>query len=109
MDLEYPPPSPVTDTVRMFGGKMKLSCIAMVPQDHLRPRLILNLPGNPNEGTPSVNDTTEREVAPESMHFGHAFPNILQDIWEADPAKCSVHVLKLDVTDASHRGTMRPA
>ena len=41
----------------------------------------------PGEGTHSVNETTAREIAPESMQFGRALPHILQAIWEADPVQ----------------------
>ena len=71
----------------MFGEQLKLSRIAAVPQAQRRPRLILNLLTPPDKETPSVNDTTDREIAPESMQFGRAFPRILQAIWEADPAE----------------------
>ena len=43
------------------------------------------------------------------MQFGRAFPHILQAIWEADPAEGLVRVSKLDVTDAYHRGTLKPS
>ena len=55
----------------------------------------------------SVNDTTDREVAPELMQFGRDFPRILQEIWEVDPVEGPFRVSKLDVTDAYHRGTLR--
>ena len=41
------------------------------------------------------NDTTDREIAPESMQFGKAFPRILQAIWEADPAEGPVRLPNL--------------
>ena len=97
------------DAVRLFGEQLKLSRIAAVPQAQRRPRLILNLSAPPDKETPSVNDTTDREIAPESMQFGRAFPRILQAIWEADPAEGPVRVSKLDVTDAYHRGTLKPS
>ena len=78
----------------MFGDKLKLSCVAVVPQEYLWLRLILNLPENLNEGTPSFNGATEREVTPDSVQFGHAFPHILQTIWKADPDKGPVQVSK---------------
>ena len=59
------------------------------------PRLILNLSAPPDKETPSVNNMTDREIAPESMQFGRAFPRILQAIWEADPAEGPVRVSKL--------------
>ena len=97
------------DAVRLSGEKLKLSHIAAVPQAHRRPHLILNLFAPPDKETPSVNDTTDREIAPESMQFGRAFPRILQAIWEADPVEGPVRVSKLDVTDAYHRGTLKPS
>ena len=63
----------------------------------------------PDSDTPSVNETTNREAAPESMQFGRAFPRILQAVWEADPVQGPVRVSKLNVTDAYHRGTVNPA
>ena len=65
------------DAVKLFGDKLKLSRIAAVPQDQCRPRLILNLLAQPNKETPSVDDTTDREISPESTQFGRAFPRIL--------------------------------
>ena len=80
-----------------------------MPQAHRRPRLILNLSAQPDSNTLSVNETTDREAAPESLQFGRAFPRILQEVWEADPIQGPVRVSKLDVTDAYHHGTVKPA
>ena len=93
----------------MFGEKLKLSCIAEVPQAHCRPRLILNLLVHPDSNTPRVNKTTHSEAAPELLQFRRAFPCILQAVWEADPVQGLVRVSKLDVTDAYQRGTLKPA
>ena len=79
-----------------------------MPQAHLRPRLILDLSTKPNVGTPSVNNTTDREAAPELPQFWRAFPRILQAVWEADTAQGPVQVSKLDVTDMYHHGTVTP-
>ena len=68
------------DAVQLFGKQLKLSHIAAVPQAQRRAHLILNLSAAPDKETPSVNDTTDREIAPESMQFGRAFPCILQAI-----------------------------
>ena len=54
----------VEDAVRLFGEQLKLSRITAVPQAQSRPRLILNLSAPPDKETPSVNDTTDREIAP---------------------------------------------
>ena len=97
------------DAVRFFGEKLKLSCIAAVLQDQYRQRIILNLSAMPDNETPSDNVNTDREIAPESMQFGRAFPRILQTIWEADLAEGLVRVSKLDVTDAYHHGTLKPS
>ena len=43
------------------------------------------------------------------MQFGRSFPRILQEIWEADLAEGPAYVSKIDVTDANHRGTLRPS
>ena len=89
---------PEEDVVRMFRENLKLSCIVAVPQVQHQTRLILNLSGKLDEGTPGVNDITDREVAPELMLFGRAFRHVLQVIWEADPAKGPIRLSKLDVT-----------
>ena len=70
----------VTGTFRLFGGMLKLSRISAVPQKHRRPLRILNLSEKPNVGTPSVNNTTDREVTYELMYFVHAFSCVLQAI-----------------------------
>ena len=62
------------DTLRMFGEKLKLSRIVAVPQAHIRPRPILDLLEKPDKGTPSVNNTADREVAPELIHFLESLP-----------------------------------
>ena len=95
--------------MRIFGENIKLSRIAEVPQAQFQTRLILNLPEKPDEGTPSVNDTTDREFASESMKFGRASPHILQMIWESYPAKVPVRVLKLDIPDAYNHSTLQPS
>ena len=79
---------------------MKLSCIVTEPQVHLRPRLIVNLLEKLDAGTPCVNNTTNRDVAPELLQFRRSFSRILQEVCEAYPAQVLVQVSKLDVTDA---------
>ena len=101
--------SPAADAVRLFGDNLKLFYIEAVPQEHRRPRLILNLSVQPDEGTSSANETTVKESAPRYMKFGRAFPRILQEIWKVDPFQGPIRVSNLDVTDAYHRGTFRPA
>ena len=76
---------PAADAMRLFGEKLKLSRIAAVPQSHRCPRLILDLSAQPDSNTLSVNETTDREAAPESLQFCRDFPRILQAVWEADP------------------------
>ena len=95
--------------MRLFDKNLKLSRITAVPQTHFRPRLILNLSENPEVGTHSVKNTTDREVVPESLNFGRAFPCILQTVWEADPVQGPVRVYNMDVTDVYHRGTVTPS
>ena len=80
-----------------------------MPQAHRRPRLILNLSEQPDSDRPSVNDTTDRESAPESLQFGQAFPHIQQAVWGADPVQGPFRVSKLDIRDAFHRGTIKSA
>ena len=48
-----------------------------MPKTHCRQRLILNLSAQLDSDTLSVNETTGREAAPESLKFGQAFPRIL--------------------------------
>ena len=55
-----------------------------VPQSHRRPRLILNLSAQTDSYMPSVNDTTNREAAPELLQFGRASPRIIQAVWEVN-------------------------
>ena len=100
---------PATDAVILFGDNLKLPQIAVVSQEHRQLRLILNLSAQPDEVTSSVNETTSRESAPESMQFGSASHRILQAIWEADPVQGPVQVSKMDVTDAYHRVTLQPS
>ena len=52
------------DAISLFGEKLKISRIAAVPQANLRPRLILNLPEQPDSDMPRINKTTDREAAP---------------------------------------------
>ena len=99
---------PAADAVHMFGSNIKLSCIAAVPRAHCQPCLILKLLEKSDEGTPSVNDTNDREFSPGSMQFGRAFPYVLQKIWEADPVQGPVQVSKLDFADAYHCVTLCP-
>ena len=68
---------PAADAMQLFGERLKLSCITAVPQAHRRPRLILNLLAQPDSNTLSVNETTDREAAPESLQIGQASPRIL--------------------------------
>ena len=95
--------------MRLFGKRLELSRIAAVPQAHCRPRLILNLLVKSDSYTPSVNETTDMEAALELLQFGRAFPHILQAVWGADPVQGPVRVSKLDVMDAYHHGTVKPA
>ena len=97
------------DAVWIFGEGLKLSCIAVVPQSHQQPHLNLNLLEISDEGRPSVDNTTDREIAPELMHFGQSFRRILQAIWEACPAEDPVWVSKLNVTYTYHCGTLWPS
>ena len=53
----------MADSVRLFVNKLNLSRIVVVPQAHFRPRMILNLSAKPDVGTPSFNDTTNKEAA----------------------------------------------
>ena len=55
------------DDIQLFEERLKLSCIAAVSQAHRRPRLILNLMTHLDSDTLSVNETTDRNSAPESL------------------------------------------
>ena len=99
---------PAADAVRLFGERLKISHIAAVPQAHLHLRTILDLLVQLDSDTPSFNETTNREAAPESLQFGRAFPRILQVVLEVDPVQGPVRVSKMDVTDAYHCGTVKP-
>ena len=99
---------PASDTIILFGEKLKLSCIATVTQAHRCPRLILNLSDQLDANTPGVNNSTDRKVAPDSLQFGRAFPHILQEVWDTDLVQDPIWVSKLDITDAYHRGTVKP-
>ena len=80
------------ETVRFFGEKLKISRTAAVPWYQRCTRLVLNLSVPPDKEIPSVNDTMDREIAPESAQFGKTFPRTLQAIWEADPEEGLVRV-----------------
>ena len=75
-----------------FGEKLKISRTAAVPWYQRCTRLVLNLSVPPDKEIPSVNDTMDREIAPESAQFGKTFPRTLQAIWEADPEEGLVRV-----------------
>ena len=92
--------------LQVFREKLKLSCIAAVPQAHRRPQIILNLLSQPVKVTPSVSNTTDMKIAPESIQFGKLLPRILQAIWETDLVEGPVPVSKFDVMDAYHRCTL---
>ena len=62
------------EAIRLFGDNMKLSRIVAAPHAYFRPHLILNLLAHLDSDTPSVNDTTNREAAPESLQFGWSPP-----------------------------------
>ena len=99
----------VADVIQIFGERLKLPRIAVVPEAYLCPRLILNLPAQRDSDNLSVNQTTNREVAQELLQFDQAFSRILQAVWEADLVQGLVRVSKVDVTDAYHRSTVKPA
>ena len=52
----------------------------MVPQAHLQPQLILDLLAQPGKVTPSVNNTMDGEIAPDSIQFVRELLRILQAI-----------------------------
>ena len=93
--------------MRVFGDN--ISRIAAVPQAQRCLCLILNLSDQPKKETPSFNNTTGMEIAPESMQFGRAFSHIIRAIWEADLEEGPVRVSKLDVTDTYQCVTLQPS
>ena len=58
------------EVLRVLVEKLKISRIAVLPHSHRQQRLILNLSAQPDRVTSSVNDTTDKDIAPESMQFG---------------------------------------
>ena len=58
------------DAIGLFEEILKLSCIAAVPQAHRHPGLILNLSAQPDSDMTSVNETNNREAAPELLQSG---------------------------------------
>ena len=78
-------------------------------QAHRSLRLILNLLSHPDSDTPSFNETSNREDAPELLQSGRVFPRILQAFWEADLFQSPVRVSNMDITDAYHCGTVNPS
>ena len=60
--------------------------------------LILKMHVKYNKGTPSVNNTTDREVTPEYIQFGLAFLCILQVIWEEGPDQDLARVYNLYIS-----------
>ena len=93
---------PEAGMVRAFRNKLNMSHIAAVPQEHLRTRLIINLSENSYKGIPSVNKTTGREVALDSIKFKRAFPRIFQAILKADPDQGPLKLSNMDVIATYH-------
>ena len=73
--------------MRLLGERLKISRIAAVPQAHRRLRLILNLLAQPDSDTLSVNDTTDREAAPELLQFSRAFPVSYREYGRRTPSR----------------------
>ena len=65
------------ENVRVLRENLNLSCIASVPQDQRRPRKFLNLSAQHDKETPSVNNTTDRNIDLDSMRCWRSFPRIL--------------------------------
>ena len=63
--------------IQLFGEKLNLSRISEVPQAHCCPRLILDISAQLDSDMPIVNETTNRETAPDSLQFGWAFSCIM--------------------------------
>ena len=97
---------PAADMAKIFSENLNISRITKVPKVQHQLHLTINLLKEKDKGTPSANNTIDREVSPELMQFGKAFPSILKAIWEADPAKGLVRVSELDLIDAYHCGTL---
>ena len=50
---------PAAGKVRIFGERLKLFCIPVVPQGQRQPLFILNIMAQPDKGTHIINATTD--------------------------------------------------
>ena len=98
--IQHPPPSGIV--VCVFEDKLNLYPIEAVPQEHFHLRLIIDLYVNPKKGAPILKNTTDREVAPESIQFGSDLSRILQEIWEVNLDQGPVRMSNIYVADSYH-------
>ena len=93
----------------VFDDRIHISCFASMDQANRKPRLICNSSAAPDDVTPTVNVSTNKSTAPNSMQFGAYLPRFLQNIWEADPSDGLMWISKWDISDAFHRCLLCPA
>ena len=93
---------PINYVTYNFGGTLKISRIAVSPQQYHGTQIILNLTENVDMVTSCVNKNSNREFKLSPLRFWSSFPRIMQDMWEADPLHSLVHPFKLDIIYMNH-------
>ena len=88
--------------VCLFVDKLNVYHIEVFPQEHFHLRLIIDLYVNPKKGANIFKNTTDREVAPESIQFVSDLSRILQEIWEVNLAQGPVRMSNIYVADSYH-------
>ena len=91
----------------VFGDHICISCLASVNQANRNTCLICNSYTAPDDVTPTVNMSTDKSTAPNTMQFGACRPQLLQEIWEADPSDSLAWLSKWDISYALHRCLLR--
>ena len=99
---------PVDVALLVFGDRIHISRLASVDQDKRNPCLIYNSLAVPDDITPTVNASTDKSTAPNTMQFGACLPRFLKKIWEADSYDGPVWLSKWEIYDAFHRCLLRP-
>ena len=98
---------PPAYAVLASSDKINMFSVTVAPQEHIWPRLIINLYVNNDKVTHIVNGKIDREITLESIQFRRALPCILQAICEADPAQGTVKISKMDMMDAYKKSTLQ--
>ena len=78
------------DVIGLNG--LRLSPAGLIPQRDRRNCIIIDYTWS------GVNEAT-RCLAPDSMQFGHALQQILQRMYDADPRRRPIYMMKVDITD----------